>query len=413
MDSVPDLKQHLSMRFEEELNRHLLPDESVLVSLPGSFGEAFVVTSRRAYVIREQEGGSDPGCTVYSYLLGNLTGAQAIASDTGGMVELKLQTAQADIETARVYFPSYDMDKFRSAAEFVSGLISGQAPATPAPSSVEAAAVGGACPKCGAPVGDESPFCPGCGAQTRSVCAHCGSAYPSGAKFCGHCGKEALEFTPACPQCGSRIARWQAYCTECGSVLQTNCLACGSTVLPGYKHCIACGRLLGSNRLDAQAARAAHQRLQEFRDRQVSPADVRRPEPAAQPPAVAASAATKTAAEEHNRRGQECFEEGDLEEAIREFQLAVSLAPGNGSYHCNLAIAYDEDSQDEEALSEYQQALALDPNDLTALLSLGYMYNENNQSGEAQKVWQRILEIAPLSAEAQEVKENMRYQEDL
>jgi Flp pilus assembly protein TadD len=118
-------------------------------------------------------------------------------------------------------------------------------------------------------------------------------------------------------------------------------------------------------------------------------------------------------AAKHNQKGRELFESGDLEEAISEFKNAIILDPENASYHCNLAIAYDENEQDAEALAEYLKAIALDPNDLQALLSLGYMYSEDDETEKANEVWNRILEIAPASAEAQEVKENMRHQEEL
>ena len=85
----------------------------------------------------------------------------------------------------------------------------------------------------------------------------------------------------------------------------------------------------------------------------------------------------------------------------------------NATYHCNLAVALDEADRDEEALIEYEKTLQLDPNDLTALLSLGYMYNENFEMEKAQEVWQRVLNVAPDSAEAQEVRDNLRHQEEL
>jgi Flp pilus assembly protein TadD len=112
-------------------------------------------------------------------------------------------------------------------------------------------------------------------------------------------------------------------------------------------------------------------------------------------------------AEQHNQRGRELFDSEDLEGAIREFQLAVEADPGNASYHCNLAVAYDEHEQDTEALAEYENTLRLDANDLTALLSLGYMYNENEEVDKAKESWNRVIQIAPDTAEAQEAQTNL------
>jgi Tfp pilus assembly protein PilF len=76
-------------------------------------------------------------------------------------------------------------------------------------------------------------------------------------------------------------------------------------------------------------------------------------------------------------------------------------------------VAFDEDDQDELALQEYEKTLELDPNDLTALLSLGYMYNESDEPDKAKQAWNRILQVAPLSAEAQEVQDSLRHQSEL
>ena len=89
------------------------------------------------------------------------------------------------------------------------------------------------------------------------------------------------------------------------------------------------------------------------------------------------------------------------------------MEPENAGYHCNLAVAYDECDRDAEALVEYQKTLQLKPDDLTALLYLGYMYSENDEFDKAQQYWGQILRIAPDSAEAQEVQQNLRHQGEL
>ncbi len=92
---------------------------------------------------------------------------------------------------------------------------------------------------------------------------------------------------------------------------------------------------------------------------------------------------------------------------------AVGLDPENSSYHCNLAIAYDENEQDDKAFGEYDRTLQLNPNDLTALLSLGYMYNENDEVDKAQAAWRKVIQIDPNCAEANEAEENLRNQDKL
>ncbi len=123
--------------------------------------------------------------------------------------------------------------------------------------------------------------------------------------------------------------------------------------------------------------------------------------------------AQNATAADHNKKGQELYEAGDVEPAIREFKAAVGLEPNNASFHCNLAIAYDDAEQDELALIEYETTLGLDPNDTTALLSLGYMYNENEEYDKAQAMFARVLDADPNSPEADEARVSLRSQGNL
>ena len=423
MDSAPNLKQDLSMLLDAELKKQLVPGENVLVSLPGSFGEAFVLTDKRAIVIRECEGsGASAKCDTHSYPLHAITGAEATASGMGGFIELKLSEAPPSQDAARVYFPSYDLAKFQAAAAFVTQTVASAAtPTAPAASAViaptEAAGSSPACPNCGAAVGRDSVFCGQCGQQLAPICEACGSASPAGSKFCRGCGVEMRDGQTDCPKCGARVQRWFTYCTDCGSILRQSCAACGAVVSEHWRHCANCGRQLGSAYIDPRGnvARRIQERLrsaEQTREQPISSA-IGGSTPSVQPPAAEPKATAADAADIHNQRGRELFEDGDTEGAIREFRAAIAADPNNASYHCNLAIAYDDNDQDEEALAEYERTLQLDPNDLTALLSLGYMYNENDQPERAEEYWSKILEIAPDSAEAQEVRENLRHQEEL
>jgi len=172
----------------------------------------------------------------------------------------------------------------------------------------------------------------------------------------------------------------------------------------GWKYCASCGKQLGTSYIGASRSfpMPSHAPAVEIE----VPVPSGTQEPAQEPPKTD----SVSEAEAHNTRGREFFEAEDLEHAISEFEAAVTGEPGNGSYHCNLAVAYDEAERDEEALAEYEKTLQIDSNDLTALLSLGYMYNEGQQPDKAQEVWSRILKVAPDSAEAQEVRGNLSNQ---
>ncbi|MCE5321996.1 zinc ribbon domain-containing protein [bacterium] len=408
MDNNADLKKSLSMGLEDALKAQLVAGENIIISLPGSFGEAFAVSDKRAFVVRDCDSGLNAECKVFSYPLPDVADITVASSGTSGYIELTLRTPVADAEQARVYFPSYDLGIFQRAVDYINKALSSTQMPQSTPAADISGAVGNKCPKCGVAVEEQSIFCVSCGEQLRQICSQCTSSSPVGSQYCSHCGRKFIAYNPHCPKCGSRIMRWMQYCPECGSMLQKICVACGASIQPDWTHCANCGRLIGSDRLDPRSAMNAQRRLQELRNSESQsskPAEPPAPEPQ--------QSASQMVAEDYNKRGLKYFENGELEQAVREFKTAVELEPENASYHCNLAVAYDENDDDEPAFAEYSKTLELDPNDLTALLSLGYMYNEHGEHSKAEGVWNKIIAIAPDSAEAQEVRDNLRHQGQL
>jgi tetratricopeptide (TPR) repeat protein len=399
MDSSVDLTRDISTSLSRELETQFTPGESVVISLPGSVGEALVVTDRRVFILRERIMGLDPVVDVFAYPLGVVQGARALSSESGGYIELKLAEPASNADSARVYFPPYDEAGFKAAAEYLS-----RTPAAPLQAATTASSVGGACPACQSEVEEHAVFCGQCGAAVRSICLSCGSSAPIGSKYCLYCGKEFIEYAAACAKCGARVLRSMAFCTQCGSIQRPNCAGCGTPVMPDWKYCAGCGRVLDSNRVDPRAVASTLQGIKQW-------AAQRQPMP--ETDADAEAPAPPNSAEAHNQHGKEHFNNEDYESAAREFGIAVTMEPNNGSYHCNLGLALDELDRDSEAVTEYQRALELNPNDLAALLYMGYMHSENDEPDKAQQVWQRILAIAPDSAEAQEVKQNLSHQAEL
>lgn len=407
-----DMKRELSLVLQNELDKQIISGETLLISLPGSFGEALAVTDRRAFVIRDQEVSAGGGCEVNAYSMNTVKGAEIVSTPSGGYIELKSSGVVSGSDKARVYFPSYEITPFQAAAEFINGQVTAQAPAVSSdPFSNEGAqADGEKCPKCGAAVDLFSVFCGQCGEQIRVVCTECSASSPKGSLYCSHCGSKLTEYTSECTKCGTRLQKWFSFCTSCGSSQHQNCLACGSQIQPTWTHCAACGRLLGSAVMDPNTARSAQRRLdnlkESMREEPNKDSSVIAPNPTEATP-------TLNPAAQHNQRGNELFDNEDLEGAIREFKQAVALDPGNASYHCNLAIAYDENDQDDLAFDEYFKAIELDPKDTSALLSLGYMYNERDERDKAEEVWNRVIQIAPGTPESEEARRNIMRQDEL
>ena len=160
MDQISELKRDVSPGLLDDLSKELLPGETVLVSLPGSFGEALVVSRTRAFVVRERASTLVPMSDVFAFPLSQVSGAMVISSGAGGYIELRLAEPVSDPDMARVYFPSSEESRFRAAAEYLSK----PAPVeqlTSVPASIASdLSASGMCPKCGCGIGDDAVFLP-------------------------------------------------------------------------------------------------------------------------------------------------------------------------------------------------------------------------------------------------------------
>jgi Flp pilus assembly protein TadD len=140
---------------------------------------------------------------------------------------------------------------------------------------------------------------------------------------------------------------------------------------------------------------------------------MRRTEQPSQASTATAELQTESPAAKYNAKGAELFEQEQVQEAIEEFRRAIALDPNNASYHCNLAVAYDEVDQDDDARREYERALELNSTEPTALLYLGYLLNEHDAAEQAAALWSRLMESAPGTPEAEEAAQNLRAQQEL
>ena len=245
------------------------------------------------------------------------------------------------------------------------------------------------CSKCGTEVRPGRAYCGKCGNKVSASCSECGTALGEQDAFCTVCGNKAGKRDNVCPSCQTSIKyRNQTFCTQCGMLLIVQCASCGAPISEGWAYCAHCGRELNSDRVDIRTANRVKERMANVSD---------------------TVSDRGTNAEACNNRGLEYFQNEEYTSAIEEFRSAIRMDSENASYHCNLAVALDEDDQDEEALREYELTLDLQPNDTTALLSLGYMYNENEEYAKAEEVWRRLVSVAPNTAESKEALDNLKH----
>lgn len=387
-----DLIQSLPVSMEDAVRSTLGDREQIRIALVGAIGEGLVATDKRVAVVKEKDHGN--AMEVFAHPFTKVSGASVKTMHSGRALIVETTVPIPDNQRT-IFFPAEKTTVFEDAAKRIEELL--------AASDVSSASrTIDACPECSGPIDKRDVFCPACGTKVRDTCQVCAGPMDSSSGYCPHCGVTAEPAVVQCPSCGARVnSVVMSYCTECGTTLFPKCAACGSAMLQGWSHCRFCGRAAGSTQgAAARGIRAAAERDEQRRREQ---------EQSAEPP----ESAGDNIAAQHNAKGAELFEEERFEEAVQEFRRAVLLDPNNGSYHCNLAVAYDELDQDEDAMREYERALELNPNDTTALLYMGYMLNESNESERAAELWRRLVEIAPGTAEAEEAQQNLRGQETL
>jgi tetratricopeptide (TPR) repeat protein len=75
-----------------------------------------------------------------------------------------------------------------------------------------------------------------------------------------------------------------------------------------------------------------------------------------------------------NISGDKFYENGNIQEAIKEFKLALELDPNNVNVHNSLGVCYGLQSDYDLAITEFQKAIAIDPGEYMALYNLGLVH---------------------------------------
>jgi tetratricopeptide (TPR) repeat protein len=138
----------------------------------------------------------------------------------------------------------------------------------------------------------------------------------------------------------------------------------------------------------------------------------------------------------HGGLGLAYQKRGLLDEAIREFNKAIELAPNIAKNHYNLGLAYEEKGLFKKAVNAYKKAvelnpaytkayfnlanlsmrlhsrqnaiwayrkvIELDPADIEAYNNLGVAYAMQGELGKAMGLWQKILEMDPDNHKAKD-----------
>jgi Flp pilus assembly protein TadD len=105
-------------------------------------------------------------------------------------------------------------------------------------------------------------------------------------------------------------------------------------------------------------------------------------------------------AEAHYNLGNALFQKGEADDAIAHWQKALEFRPSYAEVYHNLGVALLQKGQVNEAIARWHKALEIKPNDAEINYSLGIALFQNGQVNEAIAQWHRALEIKPDYAEA-------------
>lgn len=116
--------------------------------------------------------------------------------------------------------------------------------------------------------------------------------------------------------------------------------------------------------------------------------------------AEARSAPLSPEAMGHLRQGQALMAEKKFDEALKEFQETVRLAPDSPLAHYSVGRCCFYRQDQEQAEKAFIQALELDPEHYPSLISLGRLYSlDLGKIHQAEKLLRQALEVSPDNLE--------------
>jgi len=102
----------------------------------------------------------------------------------------------------------------------------------------------------------------------------------------------------------------------------------------------------------------------------------------------------------HNNLGNAFFQMGRMDEAVQQLQEALAIAPGYAEAHNNLGDVFLQQGRVDEAIAQYQRALAINPNYAEAHYNLGNAFRRRGDVNGAIGEFQKALAIKPQFADA-------------
>ena len=113
----------------------------------------------------------------------------------------------------------------------------------------------------------------------------------------------------------------------------------------------------------------------------------------------------------YNARGAALAQAGKTQDALADFNKAISLDANFALAYANRGLAYLQTKQMDQALADYQRAIALDASYAPAYLGRGLIEKERNQPQDALEDLNKAIALSPDNAEAY-YNRGLLYQSD-
>ncbi len=112
----------------------------------------------------------------------------------------------------------------------------------------------------------------------------------------------------------------------------------------------------------------------------------------------------------HRNLGAMKYLDGDMENAEKEYKIALALNPTEEMVHNNLGLIYVNQNKLAEAEAEYKKEIEINPNYDNVYYNLGLLYWNEKRYDEAITNWKKTLELNPNYAVAPEVFQLLQSQ---
>ena len=107
------------------------------------------------------------------------------------------------------------------------------------------------------------------------------------------------------------------------------------------------------------------------------------------------------------QKGLKHADQGQYEQAIEQFKLALITVGERADIYCALGVTYANMKDYDNARINLEKCIGKDDKFAAAYYILGMVYEKMNMEEEAINVWQRYLELAPEGRKANKVKRHL------